>query len=103
MKTEKLSGTPVFPLEALSAWGDKGFDDDYPLVEDGPTRCLLGDGFEMRWASASTASTRVERSRSVMALAASNCTLPSLLVVVSYSQGTQAAATYSSIQGTTAM
>ena len=44
-----------------------------------------------------TAPTGVERTRSMMALAASNWTFSSLLAVVAYSQGAQAAAAYSSL------
>ena len=53
--------------------------------------------------SARTASTGVERTRLVMALVASNCTSPSLLVVVADSQGAQAVTAYSSTLRTTAM
>ena len=55
------------------------------------------------WDSARTASTEVERTRSVMALAASICTLSSLLVEVADSQGAQAAAAYSIMPSTAAM
>ena len=55
------------------------------------------------WASARTASMGVSRPRPVMALAVSNCTLSSLSVMLSDSQGAQAAAAYSSTYRSTAM
>ena len=48
------------------------------------------------WASARTASTEAERTRPVMALAASNCTLSGLLMAVTDSQAAQNPAAYSS-------
>ena len=55
------------------------------------------------WDSTRTASTEVERTRPVMALAASNWTFSSLLVEVADSQGAQVAAAYSSMLRTIAM
>ena len=56
---------------------------------------------EGSWDSAMTASTWVEQTSSVMALAASNWTFSGLLVVVADSQGARAA--YSSMLRTIAM
>ena len=61
-------------------------------------RVEITDSWETTW----TASTGEEWIRLVMALASSNCTLPSLLVVVADSQGVQAAAAYSSMLRITA-
>ena len=55
------------------------------------------------WDSTRIASIGVERRRTVMALAASNWTFSSMLVVVADSYGAQAAAAYSSILRTIAM
>ena len=53
--------------------------------------------------SARTTSSRVEPSRPVISLAASNCALLSLLVVLADSQGAQTAVAYSSTLRITAM